>query len=104
MANPELVSAPRVCDVPPEPTDWGMVVRPIFGGVPPFLDPYIQKRFDLDGSPTEIYIGYADRCAGGPADPIWTIKRIELVNSSPTTSQWSPPNSIWANRAALVYC
>ena len=58
-----------------------------------------QQRFDV--SDTVVYVGSAVRGADG-ADPVWTVKRIELDNNNPTSIQWAT-NVAWDDRTSEEY-
>lgn len=65
------------------------------------IDPYLQKRYDVQSN--AIYVGYAIRGAASGA-AAWKIKKTDLdVNGNPTHTRWTSLTAVWDNRTSETY-
>lgn len=62
----------------------------------------VREKVVYDMGDTTIYVGYGVLGSATSA-AVWSIKRVTLVAGNPTAAQWSPLNSVWDDRASLVY-
>lgn len=61
-----------------------------------------QSKTAYDIGDTVIYIGTAE-LASSTSSAVWLIKRITLVDGTPTFTEWSSTSAIWDDRAIETY-
>lgn len=61
-----------------------------------------QNKVAYDIGESVIYIGTAELGAA-TSSALWLIKRITLVDGTPTFTEWSSSTSVWNNRAIESY-
>jgi hypothetical protein len=81
-----------------------ILTREALSGVgwhPPIIHHKLDAQFDI--TPRLFLIGEAE-LGSATSDPAWTIEMIALDDfGEMTDSGWSPPNSVWDDRALLTY-